>query len=93
MRFRRSWCSYNVFPLSSFTRNVQRTYRLFAHLQSPVLPIVLVLVRCAVYVLAGYRSRLEMIPKYMISATGDEFFLNQDSHYWWHLMGGYKHMM
>ena len=26
----------------------------------------------------GYRSRLAEIPKLMVSATGDEFFLNQD---------------
>ena len=30
----------------------------------------------------GYRARLTM-PKLLIAATGDEFFLCQDTHYWW----------
>ena len=36
---------------------------------------------------AGYRERLTH-PKLVISATGDEFFLLSDSHYWWDDMPG-----
>jgi len=37
-----------------------------------------------------YKERLELIPKLIVSATGDEFFLCTDSHNWWNQMGGPK---
>jgi len=39
-----------------------------------------------------YKERLEMIPKLLISAAGDEFFLVTDTHTWWDQMGGPKWM-
>jgi PhoPQ-activated pathogenicity-related protein len=40
-----------------------------------------------------YKERLELIPKLLVSATGDEFFLPTDSHTWWDQMGGQKWIM
>jgi len=37
-----------------------------------------------------YKERLELIPKLVVSAAGDEFFLVTDSHNWWDQMGGEK---
>jgi len=37
-----------------------------------------------------YKERLGLIPKLMISASGDEFFLVSDSHNWWDEMPGPK---
>jgi len=37
-----------------------------------------------------YRERLALIPKLLVSGTGDEFFLVTDSHNWWNQMGGPK---
>lgn len=39
-----------------------------------------------------YRTRLAGIPKLAVSATGDEFFLNQDYHHWWDDFSGKKHI-
>ena len=39
----------------------------------------------------SYRERLTM-PKYVIDAAGDEFFLPDDANYWWDDMPGPKHM-
>lgn len=40
-----------------------------------------------------YKERLALIPKLLISATGDEFFLATDSHTWWDQMSGEKWLM
>jgi PhoPQ-activated pathogenicity-related protein len=37
-----------------------------------------------------YKERLGLIPKLMVSAAGDEFFLLTDSHNWWNEMPGDK---
>lgn len=44
--------------------------------------VVVVIAVLVILFLVGFRSRMTM-PKYLVSATGDEFFLNQDNHYWW----------
>jgi len=40
-----------------------------------------------------YKERLELIPKLLVSACGDEFFLLTDSHTWWDQMAGPKWIM
>jgi len=37
-----------------------------------------------------YEARLALIPKLLVSATGDEFFLVTDHPNWWDMMGGRK---
>jgi PhoPQ-activated pathogenicity-related protein len=39
-----------------------------------------------------YKERLGLIPKLMVSAAGDEFFMLTDSHGWWDEMPGEKWM-
>jgi PhoPQ-activated pathogenicity-related protein len=39
-----------------------------------------------------YKERLGLIPKLMVSAAGDEFFMLTDSHAWWDQMPGPKWM-
>lgn len=39
-----------------------------------------------------YRSRLTM-PKLVVDAGGDEFFMPDDNHYWWDEMPGEKHIL
>jgi PhoPQ-activated pathogenicity-related protein len=41
---------------------------------------------------SGYKERLGLIPKLMVSAAGDEFFMLTDSHAWWDQMPGPKWM-
>ena len=43
--------------------------------------------------LSGYKERLGLIPKLMVSASGDEFFLPTDSNTWWDDMPGDKWIM
>jgi PhoPQ-activated pathogenicity-related protein len=40
-----------------------------------------------------YKERLGLIPKLMVSAAGDEFFMLTDSHSWWSQMPGEKWLM
>jgi PhoPQ-activated pathogenicity-related protein len=40
-----------------------------------------------------YEPRLALIPKLLVSACGDEFFLLTDHPYWWNEMGGEKWLM
>jgi PhoPQ-activated pathogenicity-related protein len=40
----------------------------------------------------GYKERLGLIPKLMVSAAGDEFFMLTDSHAWWDQMPGPKYI-
>jgi len=48
---------------------------------------------CLSRVCAGYKERLALIPKLLVSATGDEFFLLTDHSNWWDQMGGEKWLM
>jgi len=41
----------------------------------------------------GYKERLQLIPKLLVSATGDEFFLLTDTLTWWDDMYGDKWIM
>jgi len=41
----------------------------------------------------GYKERLALIPKLLISATGDEFFLLTDTLTWWDDFYGDKWIM
>jgi len=40
-----------------------------------------------------YEERLRLIPKLMVAATGDEFFIPTDTYTWWDQMGGQKWIM
>jgi PhoPQ-activated pathogenicity-related protein len=40
-----------------------------------------------------YKERLGLIPKLLVSAAGDEFFMLTDSHSWWNEMPGVKYIM
>jgi len=40
----------------------------------------------------SYRERLTM-PKLVVNSADDEFFMNDNTHYWWNDMPGPKHWM